>query len=240
MYEKDVDCLCKKHAMKHSELLMPAKEYSAAYLKSMKKEALLELFQYCFSETPPPKTKPEIVMTIHDYYETKLLKKIIVETQNANKVSLLWIARKINECFQNMVLETIDCIIIENQISVNAIRMKTIQGMLMQYFVTKRPDIQIECISSSNKLRDFSCQKFPEKSRQQENKINSEIICREIFVKNPDLFGNWQHVLEENQYTDDLTDCFLQGIYYMKKQGWICQESESFAISVANRENLPK
>jgi hypothetical protein len=44
-------------------------------------------------------------------------------------------------------------VVIENQISPIANRMKTIQGMLAQYFIMNNTDIHIEFVSSANKLK---------------------------------------------------------------------------------------
>jgi hypothetical protein len=63
----------------------------------------------------------------------------------------------LSELFDNYEL---DYIIIENQISTIATRMKSIQCMLSQFFIIKHPYSQIEFISSTNKL------KFNEGSKQ--------------------------------------------------------------------------
>ena len=51
-------------------------------------------------------------------------------------------------------LGDIDRVIIENQISPIANRMKTVQGMLSQYFLMSNDKLDIEFISSINKLKD--------------------------------------------------------------------------------------
>ena len=48
----------------------------------------------------------------------------------------------------------IDCVIIENQISPLANKMKTIQGMIAQYFIMNNTKT-IEFISASNKLKQW-------------------------------------------------------------------------------------
>ena len=54
-----------------------------------------------------------------------------------------------------MIYSKIDTVIIENQISTLASRMKTLQGMITQYFIMKNIP-QIEFISASCKLKLFA------------------------------------------------------------------------------------
>ena len=50
--------------------------------------------------------------------------------------------------------QNIDYVLIENQISTIATRMKTLQGMITQYFIMR--DVEnIEFVSSTNKLKPF-------------------------------------------------------------------------------------
>lgn len=50
----------------------------------------------------------------------------------------------------------VSVVLIENQISPLANRMKTLQGMLAQTFIMLKEDVRIEFISSANKLKMFS------------------------------------------------------------------------------------
>ena len=68
---------------------------------------------------------------------------------NATKVDLVTIGRNIQHKFDEILsdhLSSIDIIIIENQIGPIANKMKTIQGMISQYFIMKNDNIQIEFI----------------------------------------------------------------------------------------------
>ena len=63
------------------------------------------------------------------------------------------------QCLQNASFTDITHVVIENQLSPIANRMKTIQGMLAQYFIMIDENIDIQFISSSNKLKQFESTK---------------------------------------------------------------------------------
>lgn len=104
----------------------------------------------------------------------------------------------------------IDIVIIENQISTIASRMKTLQGMIAQYFIMKETP-QIEFISAANKLKMFMTKK---KTTYTERKLESVEVTKELLEKMPQ-FEKYKGCLEKNKKKDDLADCFLQGIYYL-------------------------
>jgi len=110
----------------------------------------------------------------------------------------------------------IDIVIIENQISTIASRMKTLQGMLAQYFIMK--DVPcIEFISASNKLKMFMTKK---KTTYTERKLESVEVTKELLEKLPQL-KEYSGLLDKNKKKDDLADCFLQGIYYLTLKNMI-------------------
>ena len=59
--------------------------------------------------------------------------------------------KKFNEVFKDI---QIDGVIVENQIGPLAMRMKTLQGMIMQHFIEKDIPL-VEEVSASNKLKEF-------------------------------------------------------------------------------------
>ena len=104
----------------------------------------------------------------------------------------------------------IDIVIIENQISTIASRMKTLQGMIAQYFIMRGTPC-IEFISAANKLKMFMTKK---KTTYTERKIESVEVTKELLEKLPQ-FEKYRGCLAKNKKKDDLADCFLQGIYYL-------------------------
>ena len=110
----------------------------------------------------------------------------------------------------------IDIVIIENQISTIASRMKTLQGMIAQYFIMRGTPV-IEFISAANKLKMFMTKK---KTTYTERKIEIVEVTKELLEKLPQ-FKNYKGCLDKNKKKDDLADCFLQGIYYLTLKNMI-------------------
>jgi hypothetical protein len=120
----------------------------------------------------------------------------------------------------------IDMMIIENQISTLASRMKTLQGMITQYFIMKHIP-QIEFISASCKLKLFTDVNLMlendeteeicvDASTYADRKKSGIIVCRslgEISRKHHSDFAKWISVFENHKKKDDLADCFLQGLW---------------------------
>ena len=111
-----------------------------------------------------------------------------------------------NETINTTLYDNIDMVLIENQIGKIAVRMKSIQGMLTQYFVG-RGIKNIEYVSSMNKLKKF-CDK--KNLNYKERKAESIVITRkQIELYNP----NWLAFFNNFSKKDDLADCFLQALW---------------------------
>lgn len=99
--------------------------------------------------------KKDVVDELHKYIENFKLRPI--EKPKSHDISLVQTGIIIKEEFDKLliteldVLKDIDAVVIENQISPIANRMKTIQGMISQYFIMNGI-YNIEFISSANKL----------------------------------------------------------------------------------------
>lgn len=164
--------------------------------------------------------KPEIIALINQF----VLEKCFTEVckSNATKIDLVTIGRNLQHKFDELFYKElcsleIDTIIIENQIGPIANKMKTIQGMLAQYFIMKNNNINIEFISASNKLKNFTPinaetgkpEKLDYKQRKQlgvKTSLN--------FVDTDARFSEWSVFLHNHKKKDDLSDCFLQGIWF--------------------------
>jgi len=230
---------CEKHATQSTEWIIPDKSFSNAALKKRTYEELITIAQkYKIFEnkdlgkiafekpqlhvTVPtiPTTKKGILEKIIPFFEENTYKVLIdPKKKTANNTDLISIGKNMTMLLDeipDMQNGTITHVILENQIGILANRMKTIQGMLAQYFIMRgRPDIHIEFVSSSNKLKDLANTKETENNYKQHKK-DGIFFCKQFLEKNTGL-GEWCHVLETTK-RDDLADCFLQGIWYLKRE----------------------
>ena len=117
--------------------------------------------------------------------------------------------KKFNEIFKDI---QIDGVIVENQIGPLAMRMKTLQGMIMQHFIEKNIPL-VEEVSASNKLKEFIGNKKTTYSERKKLSIN---FTREIISKD-NLLSPWLEIFNKHKKKDDLADSFLQGRWYLKK-----------------------
>jgi len=137
---------------------------------------------------------------------------------NSNKINIVTLGIKIKEKFDNLLKDiTLHHIIIENQISPIANRMKTLQGMIIQHFIENGYS-NIKEISAANKLKEFLGE-HQKTSYNERKKIGIE-NCKNIICTN-DYFNKWDKFFLSHKKKDDLADCFLQGWWYLKNQQFI-------------------
>ena len=134
----------------------------------------------------------------------------INKLKSANDVNLIDIGinmkSKLDDIFIN---KEIDIILIENQISTLASRMKTIQGMITQYFINNN-HTNIKFISSKNKLKNFDVSQKTYSERKK-----SSIVVTEQIINNNSKLIKWNNIFKKNKKKDDLADCFLQGLWFI-------------------------
>jgi len=236
-FSKNTQYFCEKHAKTNSEYILPSKETSPSFFNKMKVDELkttynkIKIFNDCENLK-----KQHLLDKINNFYKEKCFIPIInKKKKSANETDLIIIGKNMKTLLNQIVgIQDITHVIIENQISPIANRMKTIQGMLAQYFIMINNDITIEFVSSSNKLRSFengeklenvflgnTISETKEKTQSKiykKHKVDGVTKCSQILEKNED-FKKWAHVLQTKK-KDDLADCFLQGIWYLHKNGY--------------------
>lgn len=230
-YTKNNKCYCLKHSKKQL-FHVPTKELESAYLNKQKINSLFELAEkYNINYTKPIK-KQDLIHLFNEYVLNKCFEPVNIT--NSNKVDIISIGKNIKKKFDeifttNNTYNNIDVILIENQISPIANRMKTIQGMVAQYFIMKNSTQQqqhIEFVSSFNKLKDVTNKTTSithtqddktEKSKYNDRKKLGIVTCLENLEKTHDN-NEWITFFSKHSKKDDLADCFLQGIWYIKNK----------------------
>jgi hypothetical protein len=231
-YKKGEQYYCKKHSQQQKEWLIPSPSHLVS-IKKMKVDELRETIKK-LNITSPETTRPSLLQTLQDYYAHHNLECVVEsKKQKAQEIDLINIGQNMTKLLNQIPeIETVTHIIIENQISPIATRMKTIQGMLAQYFIMKRPTATIEFISSANKLKGFTVS--DEKPSYKDNKKNSIVFCVKIIEQNP-CFHEWRELLKTHKKTDDLYDACLQCIWYLKnKKRMICDSN--FIVSLVSEQ----
>jgi len=89
--------------------------------------------------------------------------------------------------------------------------------MIVQYFIMKNNNINIEFINASNKLKHISMIEKKDKLDYRERKKLSIKICQEIITNNY-IFNEWYDFFNNTKKKDDLSDCFLQGYWYINNK----------------------
>jgi hypothetical protein len=143
-----------------------------------------------------------------DIVEWKVI-ELCDKTQNASKMNMIDLGKKLFEALEGLK-HPIEHIIIENQIGQNAIRMKMLQGMITFYFISKRMN-QIHYWNAGNKLKRF----IKEKTTYSQRKKLSIQITRDIVTQ---VFPSQLNYFITHKKKDDLADCFLQLLDFLKKE----------------------
>jgi hypothetical protein len=202
---------------------VPTKQHTAPYLKKLKLPELQQLaksiFLFAGGEPGEKQKKDDIMHKIMTFYEKQCLVPIVqAKKENAGEADLIRIGKRMKTVLkENPLTATITHVIIENQISPIATRMKTLQGMLTQFYIDHIDAIDVEFVASCHKLNQFTPKK--QESSYKENKVSGVTLCQQILEKNPG-FNEWSRKLDTKK-KDDLADCFLQGLWYFKKKNII-------------------
>lgn len=254
---------CLKHAKENPAYVIPS---VATAMKTIKKKTLEQLTELCATYKIPIVEKPTkkyLTAILQQKLDSVLLNKIDEHKKSANDTDLISIGRNMIEEFSKIPdLDAFTHVIIENQISTIATRMKALQGMVSTFFIMKCPNAHIEYISSVNKLKDFvqsplrqttkkaieAISDVPteenvvlspsqtatqiQKAKYNQHKKDSIAICSSFIESNSFLGDRWKHVVTEKK-NDDYSDSFLQCLWYMKHNNWIVVDKMSHVIGLS-------
>jgi len=216
---KDTNYYCKMHAKK-TNFSIPLCNIKTLHKQSLKRLILLaHQYNIVFDKSI---TKPNLVLLLETYLNNECLQ--IVENVSANTINLVQlginIKNELNEVFKDYDLESLDKIILENQISPIANRMKTIQGMIAQYFINSN-NYNIFFISAVNKLKSFLNNKnnnsdanIPTSKITYANRKKLSIYYTKEVLDKYNM-TSWLTFFSSHSKKDDLADCFLQAYYYI-------------------------
>jgi hypothetical protein len=214
---------CTRHA-NSSGYKMPLQP-SIAAPKILKKLTLEELkaFSGEYLSSPLPEKCVKSKVKLLQHLGTALANEYLVAVSakpkvvSAASVDLITIGRNMHRRFDALphIASGIDVVIIENQLSTLATRMKTLQGMITQYFIMRGvPDIRF--ISATNKLKLFLDTGDKAECCYADRKKRSIEITRSLLLtQSPQSPQSTRFTTHKKK--DDLADCFLQGMW------WLCK-----------------
>lgn len=223
--------VCKRHANEYPPIHILSSSLEKIHTKSVRelREHLLSEIAFIawLSKTHPEpydeiKTakKKDLIVYLKHYKEEQTYDGI--KANSVSSYSFMALGRSIMKCFDKWLDGLIlDNVLIENQISPLANRMKTIQGMVTQYMIMR--DIpQVEYISALNKLKVAKyiphLPPLPQKTYSQRKKSGIELITTLLLNKTISSYTIHHNFLEHFQNhtkKDDLADAFLQGIWWI-------------------------
>jgi hypothetical protein len=210
-FYKDKNYYCRIHA-KNRPFLIPSNDMKCSRLKHKK---AVELREICREKKYNIKKKAKksdylyaITLDISNNYFN------FVENVDSRKVDLITYGKQIKMKFlENFGNIAIDEVIIENQVGPLALRMKVLQGMIMQHFIEHNYPV-IKEISPANKLREFI---QGQKTTYGQRKKLSVQITKRLLDETKGL-ENWTGHFATHKKKDDLADAFLQARWYITKK----------------------
>lgn len=217
-FKKRDQFFCDKHANAQTQWRVP----QAINLKKMSVEQLTTLSRELGLDISNKK-KADAIILLDNFLKEQSLENIIKKKDvRAGDADMVLLGKNMKRIFNDVLKDHLDIkhVLIENQISPLANRMKTVQGMLAQYFIMQYIDIGIEFVSSANKLKMFVGKETGEKTQGQkykQHKKDGVFYCQQVLDKHPGMSSGVFDT--EKKKKDDLADCFLQGIWWLHKEG---------------------
>ena len=190
-------------------------------------------------------TKKQIITKFQEYINNNVLETI--EYKKSNEVNMIFLCYNIKKIFDEIfkdIIQSIKVVCIENQITS---RMRILSFVIAEYFIAKNDNICVDMISPIFKLKNFSneylktdenkdviddinteCYNNEDDDKEKQDKIikimkndyktrkkNAVLFCSQIIKEK---YSSWLSFFEKNKKKDDLSDCFLQGIWYINNK----------------------
>jgi len=214
---------CTRHAnaSDHKMPLLPSIA-SAKILKKMTLEQLKAFSGEYLSSTIPEKCEKSKLKLLQHVIAALAAEYLVAVSPKPTVISaasmdLITLGRNMHRRFDALphLASGLDVVIIENQLGTLATRMKTLQGMITQYFIMRGvPDIRF--ISATNKLKLFSKEGDEggkaDKSDYADRKKRSMEITRALIAEHA---PEHTALYDKHKKKDDLADCFLQGVWWL-------------------------
>jgi Poxvirus A22 protein len=212
---KDSTFYCQRHIPTDSFIFTKPEFYQINVKElGLAEKHILETIPESLQDFKKKKTKQEYLEMLTKYRSNFCFPLKGEEKQNVGNISLIVLGKKMKEeldfIFSNIHIP-LKTVIIENQMSPIASRMKTIQGMLTQYFIQTFPLLSnIEFVSAKLKLGNYISSGYKDRKKK------SIEICRDLLTESgqPEFLDYFN----KEKKKDDLADSFLQGVFYIEKQ----------------------
>ena len=119
----------------------------------------------------------------------------------------------------------VNTVLIENQPALKNPTMKTVQMLVYSYFLIngvsseKSPIDNIEMINARNKLKAYTGPeiKCTIKNKYKKTKFLGIEYCKYMISENKDMNQKYRDLFDKSKKKDDLSDSYLQGMYWLKK-----------------------
>jgi hypothetical protein len=201
---------------------------SAKILKKMTLEQLKAFSGEYLSSTIPEKCEKSKLKLLQHVIAALAAEYLVAVSHKPTVISaasmdLITLGRNMHRRFDALphLASGLDVVIIENQLGTLATRMKTLQGMITQYFIMRDvPDIRF--ISATNKLKLFSKEgdeggkagkaDKADKADYADRKKRSMEITRALIAEHA---PEHTALYDKHKKKDDLADCFLQGVWWL-------------------------
>ena len=202
---------CLAHAKKQ-EYKFVTPDLKQIFLNKQKLQKLVEIADKYGLTKDTTLKKADLLSLINSYREKNCFENVAA-SKNASEINLVTIGKNIKTKFGLLFGDdlVIDHVIIENQISPLANRMKTIQGMVAQYFIMTGTGHNIEFVSASNKLKAFSKEDKEKYSDRKKLGVSKSLEIMETQSN----YGDKIEFFKAHKKKDDLADCFLQGLWFI-------------------------